>query len=750
MERTHQKLLEMFEHQEDPPKELLALHGHYRERVSSTLKAASFSSYIKGVRNTVLARRREHVTPRRKEICEAILRKEIQELLTKGPKEYPYSYGILIRLLFDVSRAATNLSEEATATLQKLSLEELKILLTGKKGAGSSNTADKSKRVLITLAFQKRTTNAKGADEIKKEVAKRYIRREVLFLRWELAKLEEAPRKWLVEEIIHQLNRSPGERRILEGIFHQAQEHQKLGRVSEHSIEAKKIEQVSPELSNYMKGVIKEKKREVKEETARREWERKQKRSRELEELLRNGVLLLPSDTEIIDCFYNTARRTEESYFLERACIKDLSSNQKTLLGWIRNEIINKDLNVPSLDTVCANHLSTIRKHCKERIPECVRNYCQAISEREEAQYNKSGMVNYEAWGKGVEDISNSIKIELESAKRKIECVHYPEFDWLWKENTKAKKLLVKAFEKEVEMISSLLKEIELQKKQQQETECKELQHAAEKLHQKEEREALQEVIERQMEYLLKKYKRASLLKLQKLSARGHEVHSAVASVSMGISINQGLVLMPQQLLTHLIGHFPGIDLELGKSLEEMELRYAMLNWVGPHEIAHIIQDAIEEEGRDIPKEVLSYNEEDTTLIEAYFDGMAYGMILRWGTVSPQEKQESERVKSLIYGFCSAWRANLMLLQREANKQIPIRKIIRILLLGLSECDWLINNHADSKLHPLKELQNTLSSYLNELQRIQENDWDPANNTCIKLQCKEAFKKGKEQMEGFF
>lgn len=186
-----------------------------------------------------------------------------------------------------------------------------------------------------------------------------------------------------------------------------------------------------------------------------------------------------------------------------------------------------------------------------------------------------------------------------------------------------------------------------------------------------EQEEALLAQIEQQTGYLCELYGAGTGLDLIEVrSAASREQGNTVGSVSVGLGLAQRVELK-NTLSLELIAE-DSLTLEMGNDLDSMKKRMAMVNWIAPHEIAHLVELASDmskrifgEEGmsssvrslienwrgdnQNLAREMIPLVMEETTI-----DAIGYRMVKEYGTANPLEEAKAERITAAMRGYVVA------------------------------------------------------------------------------------------------
>lgn len=183
----------------------------------------------------------------------------------------------------------------------------------------------------------------------------------------------------------------------------------------------------------------------------------------------------------------------------------------------------------------------------------------------------------------------------------------------------------------------------------------------------------VRETLEKRIEYLHQLYAASTGLDIGDIDGQVGSGGGSVASVGMSMSMSMRQEIKMQ--LSHALGtnsyiHFETDDYDDGTSsnLEGMRRRAPMVDWLVPHEVAHMVDKALHEPSEnlianydtDIDAIVASGTEEDKvewveqlrhTMQESFMDGLGIKMALRYGTSDLNDQSVQERIVTLTGAF---------------------------------------------------------------------------------------------------
>lgn len=175
-------------------------------------------------------------------------------------------------------------------------------------------------------------------------------------------------------------------------------------------------------------------------------------------------------------------------------------------------------------------------------------------------------------------------------------------------------------------------------------------------------REYLLEGIKRQISYLKEIYQIGTGLDLADTESKTSSGGCSIASVSMGMR------LMPelrQEMSLHLADEGI-IELEVEESFESIKKRTAVINWVVPHEIAHLAATATDVLLRIFTKEDTAEIKEltrswpakrniDKLILavakEVVMDSVGYRLLKEYGSADPFDQSKAQRITAATTAF---------------------------------------------------------------------------------------------------
>ncbi|KKW21294.1 MAG: hypothetical protein UY64_C0024G0003 [Parcubacteria group bacterium GW2011_GWA1_51_12] len=181
-------------------------------------------------------------------------------------------------------------------------------------------------------------------------------------------------------------------------------------------------------------------------------------------------------------------------------------------------------------------------------------------------------------------------------------------------------------------------------------------------------KEYLLGVVSAKIEYLRNLYQEESGVDLHHIAGIAEAEHgTAIGSVSVGMGLKQSLRI--EQRLQVGVHPLPDhISIEMGTDLKEIQKREKLVDWVGPHEVGHLVDwslenitgrflqkraadidslmNTIEPRHRDRAREAI-----DATLKECAIDGIGFYLASKYGTTDPFLTKFADRVGSIVRGF---------------------------------------------------------------------------------------------------
>ncbi|MFC1483182.1 hypothetical protein ACFL56_02865, partial [Candidatus Margulisiibacteriota bacterium] len=218
---------------------------------------------------------------------------------------------------------------------------------------------------------------------------------------------------------------------------------------------------------------------------------------------------------------------------------------------------------------------------------------------------------------------------------------------------------------------------------------------------QQEQKEIILEKTKRQIEYLCDLYGKALDIDISDFNGSASEVDGEyVGSVSYGLSLTPVLEPRLEQRLELTLEYFNDlfedkyIDLEIGEDLQSTKDRMTMINWVIPHEIAHIVDreftitkkynnqienlPIIRNVSTRFAKDILYY------LNEIIIDGLGYNLLMKYGTANKSSKTKSKRLEDVIMGFNTALKVLNIIYQNEHEENMSTWQflLLRFITVG--------------------------------------------------------------------
>lgn len=277
--------------------------------------------------------------------------------------------------------------------------------------------------------------------------------------------------------------------------------------------------------------------------------------------------------------------------------------------------------------------------------------------------------------------------------------------------------------------------------------------------------EYLRDQIERQTDYLKEIYAIGTGLGLEYVKSQASsEAGDVVGSVFLGrgLSIKQGLEL---ELKLELEAVGDNITLEMGKDLESVKKRMAMVNWVAPHEIAHLVDIAsdmhkhlfTEEElapmnavvnnwrgnNQELARDMMSSIVKETTI-----DAVGYRMLKEYGSANPFDQTKAERITAALRGYIAMMDVLENILQTHAEDEEMKSRYSAILLREIADGETITEeartNEVDEKIirdteHEIEKLRTVFENLNRETHFIDEGQV----RNIIEM-CKGYFKKAEQ------
>jgi len=231
--------------------------------------------------------------------------------------------------------------------------------------------------------------------------------------------------------------------------------------------------------------------------------------------------------------------------------------------------------------------------------------------------------------------------------------------------------------------------------------------------------EYLRDQIERQIDYLKEIYSIGTGLELEYVESRAsQEAGNVIGSVSLsyGLRLKQSLKL---EMGLELDAEHDNLTLEMGDDLESVKKRVAMVNWVAPHEIAHLVDIASNIHSRFFTEENLapmetvvnnwSGNNQDlakemmlSIIKEIIIDAIGYRMLKEYGSANPFDQTETERIGAALRGYIAMMDVLENILRTHAeDEEMKSRYsaiLLRMIAVGEIITEEARTNKVDEKL----------------------------------------------------
>lgn len=277
--------------------------------------------------------------------------------------------------------------------------------------------------------------------------------------------------------------------------------------------------------------------------------------------------------------------------------------------------------------------------------------------------------------------------------------------------------------------------------------------------------EYLRDQIEGQTDYLKEIYSIGTGLGLEYTESRAsQEAGDVVGSVSLGhgLRIKQSLKL---ELKLELEAEKDNLTLEMGEDLESVKKRMAMVNWVAPHEIAHLVDIASDMHKRIFTEENLASmdavvnnwrgsNPElaqqmmSSIVKETTIDAVGYRMLKEYGSANPFDQTKAERVAAALRGYIAMMDVLENILQTHAEDEEMKSRYSAILLREIADGEVITEeartNKVDEKLikdteREMKKLKAVFDNFNSETRFVDEGQIRD-----IVEMCKGYFKKAEQ------
>jgi|GEM_PF-5735020 len=277
--------------------------------------------------------------------------------------------------------------------------------------------------------------------------------------------------------------------------------------------------------------------------------------------------------------------------------------------------------------------------------------------------------------------------------------------------------------------------------------------------------EYLRDQIEKQTDYLKEIYAIGTGLGLAHVESRAsHEAGSVVGSVSlgMGLRMRQELKL---ELKLELVAEQDNLTLEMGEDLESIKKRMAMVNWVAPHEIAHLVDWSSDMSNRLFTEEELApmkslienWKGDNQNLAqemipmvvkETAIDGVGYRMVKEYGTANPFDETKPERIAAAVKGYVAMMDVLRNILATNAEDVEMKARYSTILLRKIADGEIILDEAKDNKVSAevigqiegeIETLKNTFAEFNEETRFV-----DGGQVQEIIELCKNYFKKAEQ------
>jgi hypothetical protein len=264
--------------------------------------------------------------------------------------------------------------------------------------------------------------------------------------------------------------------------------------------------------------------------------------------------------------------------------------------------------------------------------------------------------------------------------------------------------------------------------------------------------EYLKKLIELRTGYLKELYEAGLGLTLPNVAIHGiHERGSTVGSVWGGGGGGLGMRL--EQRLSLELSVEGALHLEIGETLDDMLHREAMVDWVGPHEIAHLVDEErnytnICTSGETAEKLQQFIGTNDAPFAanvaqEVVIDTLGYAMVKQFGSSDPRDREPRDRIAKAVQGFLVMCEMSRDIIERssDGDKKAYLIQTLRLIAVGeVLEEDAKSHTVRGNILDELRGELRLLESLILRHQRAAMLFARPQQKEFIKL-CKEFFAK---------
>lgn len=229
--------------------------------------------------------------------------------------------------------------------------------------------------------------------------------------------------------------------------------------------------------------------------------------------------------------------------------------------------------------------------------------------------------------------------------------------------------------------------------------------------------EYLLEQVEQQTSYLKEIYSIGTNLGLAYVeSSASREMGEMVGSTSLRMRQNLKQVLR-LELKLELLPEQDSITLEMGDNLESIKKRLAMVNWVVPHEVAHLVDIATDMHKRlfteaelkpmvslienwrgnkpELAKEMIPFIVKETVI-----DGVGYRLLKEHGSANPLEESKAERVAAALRGYVAMMDVLEHILNTNAEDEEIKARYSVILLREIADGQIIVDEARSNKVDP--------------------------------------------------
>lgn len=734
------------------PKALNDLARLCRTRVEKTVKPKKLSEYFASLGNTLTGaetprgkrtpsqKRLDEGRAIRKEAAEKLLRWEVQQFLKDPSHGNPSILKIVIRL----AREQKSPGKDLLHQILTVPLEQLVASFNNSK----TNITNYRTEILY-LSFQKKDSEPQEALRWRFTAATMFF----TFLPFEKDNMDDDIKSWLTEGVIEFLEmQNIKKKRSMVATIDKEAENSGLRDLCKRLPKVKeKIESWKTELRDRDEAEEQAKEAAFDADQRKMEEEQKRKKQEAIDRTLSQweaAVIVTPHLNGLKQILgfpkFRTGMRLE-SYNQE------WDSLDSVIMITIPHNVSTTTINLSEIPTRLAK---------AELNEEQNRRYTKRKTELfEEAQRTVRDQVvaRESLLLEGLTKIAEECDLpeQVEARERTIDIFYYTltytqNLEWL-SATAEGKQSVKKIEEGVLAAIETVLRRRKEMEAQQQQLKEKEKTAGREQ----EEAEALADVLVAKMDYLVKKFERASGLDLGMYPSYGSESAASFATITIKPALRPR---MEQSLVQCLLSPHE-IELETGSTLKETEERASMIDWIGPHEIAHTMLETLSqpepaEKLKEYKKkgwqpsppetsEEKMGEEESAILKEAMLDGMGCAMARLWGTSQIPFTSLRKTKEQITEAFQATWKvyaARLLKKKHESPKLILLQ-----LIRGFAEAEIMEEQYEDlpsgnREKMDAEALANMLRSAIRQVQAILPHSGDYRGLMQPKI--KESFYKG--------